>query len=74
MLKMLKKIKSRNVGLATFLDHTPPLATRVISNLRSDRLDTLYTSAKTMNDKLNRSYKRKCRDLTINIESLKKKP
>ena len=33
-----------------------------------------YTAAKTMNDKLNRGYKRKCRDLTINIESLKKKP
>ena len=57
--KMLKKIKSRNVGLATILDHTPPLATRVISNLRADTVNTLYTSAKTMNDKINRSYKLK---------------
>ena len=30
--KMLKKIKSRNVSLAPILDHSPPLATRVIDN------------------------------------------
>ena len=59
MVKMLKKIKSRNVSLATILDHTPPLATRVISNLRADTVNTLYTLAKTMNDKINRSYKLK---------------
>ena len=71
--KMLKKIKSRNVSLAPILDHTPLLATRVIDNLRADMMNTLYTTAKTINDKLNRNYKRKCCDLNINIESLKKK-
>ena len=72
--KMLKKIKSRNVSLAPILDHTPTLATRVIDNLRADTVNTLYNTAKQLNDKLNRNYKRKCRDLNINIESLKKKP
>ena len=71
--KMLKKIKSRNVSLAPILDHTPPLATRVIDNIRADTVNTLYTTAKQLNDKLNKNFKRKCRDLNINIESMKKK-
>ena len=34
---------------------------------------TLYTTAKKLNDNLNKNFKRKCRDLNINIESMKKK-
>ena len=71
--KMLKKIKKGDVTLAPFLEHSPSLATRVLDGQRADTVCTLYSTAKKLNDNLNKNFKRKCRDLSINIESMKKK-
>ena len=72
--KMLQKIKKGDVSLAPFLEHPPSLATRVLNVQRADTVYTLYSTAKKLNESLSKSSKRKCRDLSINIESLKKKP
>ena len=51
--KMLKKIKGgRYIGLAHYLDHSPPLAMKVINNIRDETVNTLYQSATEVNDKL----------------------
>jgi len=72
--KLLQKIKVGDVTLAPFLEHSPSLANRVLKVQRAETVCTLYSTAIKHNDNLSRSVKRKYRDLSINIEMLKKKP
>ena len=53
----MKKIKG-GADTVKKLHHSPPLAMKLIENLRTDPVTKLYQSANDMNDKLKKSYKR----------------